>query len=74
MTEVKIRRRLDGLCTTCHGPVPELRNDLYCHPCRRAMDKRTKEARKHKPKVARRDSCNCGDPSCNGMTCDRVIA
>jgi hypothetical protein len=70
-------RRNDGLCPACG--VNEKRDSCsYCPECFRARQRRNYRKRVYSPgRVAKKidpQSCNCGDRSCNGLSCERVSA
>lgn len=77
------KRRRDGICPDCNTE-PRQAPYSYCMVCKRARDiayyaihgSRKKNGSGFRPKsrLTRQDSCNCGNSSCNGMSCDRVSA
>lgn len=65
-------RRKDGLCYGCGAQPAGLGG--YCRPCSSAKNKANYLRRKSVCAKLRPDACNCKDPTCNGLTCERVSA
>jgi hypothetical protein len=71
-------KRLDGICPSCNDK-PRMAGYSYCATCRNTKQReRYNVTRDRKRREARPgynpNACNCGNPRCNGLMCERADA
>lgn len=66
-------RKGNGICTRCAN-APRIEGYSYCRECRKQMqrDRYTRLAASKRRDRVNPHACNCGNPTCSGLTCERV--